>query len=49
MKERESTSLNLEVEEVETRERLGGNCTSSTTRSFCTCACFYTTTTQAEV
>ncbi|HXI04291.1 MAG TPA: hypothetical protein VNI57_14060 [Candidatus Saccharimonadales bacterium] len=48
MRERESTSLDLEVEEVETRERLGGNCSSSTTSRFCTCACFFTTTLQAE-
>src|SRR5262249_14487235 len=41
--------LNLEVEEIETRERAGGNCTSSTTSRHCTCLCRATTTTLASV
>ncbi len=32
-------SLNLEVEEIEKRERGRPNCTSSTTSDFCTCLC----------
>ena len=39
--------LNLEVEEIETRERIGGCNTSSSTSRLCTCACRYTTTTSA--
>ena len=35
--------LNLEVEEIESRERGAGNCTSSTTSRHCTCLCFITT------
>jgi hypothetical protein len=35
--------LNLEVEEIESRERSGGCFTSSTTSRLCTCACFITT------
>jgi hypothetical protein len=31
--------LNLEVEEIETRERSGGCSTSSSTSRLCTCAC----------
>ena len=36
-------ALSLEVEEIESRERGSGNCTSSTTSRLCTCACFITT------
>jgi hypothetical protein len=32
-------SLDLEVEEIEAREKVGGNCTSSTTSNRCTCLC----------
>ena len=39
--------LNLEVEEIETRERTGGCSTSSSTSRLCTCACRYTTTLSA--
>ena len=39
--------LDLEVEEIETRERAGGCYTSSSTSRLCTCACRYTTTTSA--
>lgn len=35
--------LNLEVEEIETRERGGGCFTSSTTSRLCTCPCRQTT------
>jgi len=41
--------LDLEVEEIETRERTGGCFTSSSTSRLCTCACRYTTTIAAEV
>lgn len=37
--------LNLEVEEIETRERGGGCVTSSSTSRLCTCACRPPTTT----
>lgn len=40
--------LNLEVEEIETRERGGGCETSSSTSRLCTCACRYTTTLGAQ-
>jgi hypothetical protein len=35
--------LNLEVEEIESRERSGGCLTSSSTSRMCTCACHFTT------
>lgn len=35
--------LNLEVEEIESRERAGGCSTSSSTSRLCTCPCFNTT------
>jgi hypothetical protein len=38
--------LNLEVEEIERRERGGGSCTSSTTARLCTCKCIFTTSRQ---
>ena len=41
--------LDLEVEEIETRERAGGCFTSSSTSRLCTCACRDTTTIAAEV
>lgn len=40
--------LDLEVEEIETRERSGGCYTSSSTSRLCTCACRYTTTISSE-
>jgi hypothetical protein len=40
--------LNLEVEEIESRERGGGCETSSSTSRLCTCACRYTTTLAAQ-
>ncbi len=40
MQEKEiKASLNLEVEDVEKRERGRPSCTSSTTHDLCTCAC----------
>jgi hypothetical protein len=36
-------ALNLEVEEIESRERAGGCSTSSSTSRLCTCPCFNTT------
>ncbi len=42
-------SLNLEVEELETRERAGGCFTSSSTSRMCTCACKDTTTFATKV
>jgi len=47
MKEK-SVVLDLEVEEIETRERAGGCFTSSSTSRLCTCACKYTTTIAAQ-
>jgi hypothetical protein len=41
-------ALNLEVEEIESRERGGGCLTSSSTSRLCTCACRYTTTLSAQ-
>lgn len=35
--------LNLEVEEIESRERAGGCSTSSSTSRMCTCPCYLTT------
>jgi hypothetical protein len=43
MKEKMSVLLNLEVEEIERREKAGGTCTSSTTSRHCTCMCINTT------
>lgn len=40
--------LNLEVEEIERRERGHGSCTSSTTSRLCTCKCFVTSRQDAE-
>jgi len=39
VKEKMLVSLNLEVDEIESRERTGGSCTSSSTHNYCTCAC----------
>jgi len=36
-------TLDLEIKEIERRERAGGSCTSSSTSRHCTCACFITT------
>ena len=44
MKDQAQTTLSLEVEEIESRERAAGSCTSSTTSRHCTCLCRYTTT-----
>jgi hypothetical protein len=39
MNDRVNLSLDLEIEEIESREKAGGNCTSSTTSRHCTCRC----------
>ena len=39
MKETLSVALNLEVQEIERREKAGGCSTSSSTSPHCTCAC----------
>jgi hypothetical protein len=44
MNDRETLSLDLEIEEIETREKAGGTCTSSTTSRHCTCMCIAPTT-----
>lgn len=36
-------TLDLEIMEIERREKAGGSCTSSSTSDHCTCACFITT------
>jgi hypothetical protein len=36
-------TLDLEIMEIERREKAGGRCTSSSTSPHCTCACFVTT------
>ena len=41
-------TLNLEVEEIERRERDGGTCSSSTTSNHCTCMCIPNTTIQCD-
>jgi hypothetical protein len=38
-----SPTLDLEIMEIERREKAGGSCTSSSTSPHCTCACFSTT------
>lgn len=48
MNERAPMVLDLEVEEIERRERSGGCLTSSSTSRLCTCACRYTTTISAQ-
>jgi hypothetical protein len=39
MNDRKDLLLDLEIEEIESRERAGGSCTSSTTSRLCTCLC----------
>ena len=39
MKDVQPLSLDLEIEEIERREKAGGSCTSSSTSRHCTCAC----------
>ncbi len=48
MKEK-AVSLNLEIEEIEKREKAGGTCTSSTTSRHCTCMCIAPTTTARKI
>jgi len=45
MDDRVKLSLDLEIEEIESREKAGGTCTSSTTSRHCTCMCVFPTTT----
>lgn len=42
-REASSPELDLEITEIERREKAGGSCTSSSTSNHCTCACFITT------
>jgi hypothetical protein len=44
MNDQTQATLDLEIEEIESREKAGGHCTSSTTSRRCTCLCFITTT-----
>jgi hypothetical protein len=44
MNDRTKLSLDLEIEEIESREKAGGTCTSSTTSRHCTCMCIAPTT-----
>lgn len=44
MKENAIPQLDLEVEEIESRPRNFGTCTSSTTSKLCTCLCRLPTT-----
>jgi len=49
MMDHEPVSLDLEIEEIERREKAGGMCTSSTTSRNCTCMCISTTMGAVEV
>ncbi len=42
MEQKLSPALDLEITEIERREKAGGSCTSSSTSPHCTCACFVT-------
>ena len=44
MNEKTPLTLDLEIEEIESREKAGGTCTSSTTSRHCTCMCIAPTT-----
>ena len=44
MNENKRVVLDLEIDEIETREKASGSCTSSTTSRHCTCMCIFTTT-----
>ena len=44
MTENKGLVLDLEIDEIETREKAGGTCTSSTTSRHCTCMCIFPTT-----
>ena len=48
MEEKAPLSLDLEVEEIEKREKAGGSCTSSTTSHHCTCMCIGPTTLSSD-
>lgn len=43
MQKQSLPTLDLEITEIERREKAGGRCTSSSTSNHCTCACFVTT------
>ena len=49
MIEQKALSLDLEIEEIETREKAGGTCTSSTTSRHCTCMCIFPTTLNSDL
>jgi hypothetical protein len=49
MNEQTTLSLDLEIDEIESREKAGGTCTSSTTSRHCTCLCFFPTTNAGEL
>jgi hypothetical protein len=49
MNEKQVLALDLEIEEIESREKAGGHCTSSTTSRHCTCRCFLATEQSAEL
>jgi hypothetical protein len=49
MRDRLPVSLDLEIEEIESREKAGGFCTSSTTSRRCTCMCIAPTTGVADL
>jgi len=42
MKDQLPVTMDLEIEEIERREKAGGFCTSSTTSRHCTCMCINT-------
>ncbi|HEX4825911.1 MAG TPA: hypothetical protein VFV19_16545 [Candidatus Polarisedimenticolaceae bacterium] len=44
MNESKTVVLDLEIDEIETREKASGTCTSSTTSPRCTCMCIFPTT-----
>ena len=49
MNEKKTLSLDLEFVEIESREKAGGTCTSSTTSRHCTCMCINTTSRNLEM
>jgi len=49
MREMIPVSLDLEIEEIESREKAGGFCSSSTTSRRCTCMCIAPTTGIADL
>jgi hypothetical protein len=49
METQHSVTLDLEIKEIERREKAGGFCTSSSTSRHCTCMCIATTTGVTDV